>query len=571
MGIKQKSSELLLDYNIGPLIPTTEQTYLKPKILIENKKKLENKKNSKTVIKNSVFSENTKENYNKNQKLFQLNEQNIKKIYGEKYKELSEEDKIHLFDRKINNSEIKEKINLNITMKNPNKDYKYETEIYDDDNKLITKTEQQQSDKNENILIDTEMLYKFAKSQSITIVINKHINLNETIRTKMTIPLQKIISKNNNENYEEKIEKFQDNEIINIDYDSPKENKDEKLIELNFNTDQNEDKNANISYSIQKDNKILFKSAVCNCTNIKNSDKLKLSDLQPEFEISFYNEEFEEKKVKIKTEELEYGVIENIELPNIDKLKIKISSEEKKSNNFIKLLKKGLNLDLSIAIDFTESNGYPFFDNSLHKIKDGFVNNYEKAIRENYIILSQYNKKDRYDVYGFGANINHEFKKIFNINGTDDPGIEGLENIIAEYKKTVNNVEFSGLTYFAPIVQEIKKKLENNNDKTFNYNILLIISDGLIHDIDQTIDSIIEASKFPISFIIIGIGSDVTDDMKKLNGERGKLISSKGETLNKDIVQYVHFNDYADDLNKLTEAVLKYIPDQISNYYKDKL
>ena len=59
--------------------------------------------------------------------------------------------------------------------------------------------------------------------------------------------------------------------------------------------------------------------------------------------------------------------------------------------------------------------------------------------------------------------------------------------------------------------------------------------------------------------------------MKKLNGERGKLISSKGETLNKDIVQYVHFNDYADDLNKLTEAVLKYIPDQISNYYNDKL
>ena len=38
MGIKQKSSELLLDYNIGPLIPTTEQTYLKPKILIEKKK-----------------------------------------------------------------------------------------------------------------------------------------------------------------------------------------------------------------------------------------------------------------------------------------------------------------------------------------------------------------------------------------------------------------------------------------------------------------------------------------------------------------------------------------------------
>ena len=228
-------------------------------------------------------------------------------------------------------------------------------------------------------------------------------------------------------------------------------------------------------------------------------------------------------------------------------------------------------MDLSIAIDFTASNGDPDRDYSLHKIKDGFVNNYEKAIRENYIILSQYNKKDRYDIYDFGADIDNEFKEIFIINGTDDPGIEGIENIIAEYKKTVNNVEFSGVTYFAPIVKEIRIKLEDNNDNTFNYHILLIISDGEIFDIDETIDSIIEASKFPISFIIIGIGSDVTDDMKKLNGERGKLISSKGETLNKDIVQYVHFNDYAYDLNKLTEAVLKYIPDQISNYYNDKL
>ena len=59
--------------------------------------------------------------------------------------------------------------------------------------------------------------------------------------------------------------------------------------------------------------------------------------------------------------------------------------------------------------------------------------------------------------------------------------------------------------------------------------------------------------------------------MKILNGENGKLISSKGVVLSKDIIQYVHFNDYANDLAKLTEAVLKYIPGQISDYYKDKL
>ena len=518
------------------------------------------------------FSEEIKENYNKNIKLFQLNENYISQIYGDKKNDLTEDEKIHLFDRKINNCEIEEKINLNITLKNPKEECKYEVEIYDDEDKLITKKEQL-SDKNEITLTDnSEIIYKFTSSQSINIILIKHINSNENIRTKMTVPLKKIISKTtNDEKYEEKIDNFNDNELINIDLDSPKENNDEKCVQLNFNTDENNYSNKNVSYAIQKDDKILFKSAFCNSSNIKKSDRIKISDLEPEFELLFYNEEFQEKKVKIKTEELKSGITENINFPNSDNLKIKISSEDIACNNFIKLLKKGLNLDLSIAIDFTASNGYPDENDSLHRIKYGFVNNYEKAIREHYNIISTYNKKDKYDVYGFGADIDGEFKEIFNINGKEDPSITGIDNIISEYKKTVNSVELSGGTYFAPIIKNINKKLESNTEKKFNYNILLIISDGSIFDIEETIDSIIEISKYPISFIIIGVGDDVTSDMKTLNGENGKLISSNGETLNKDIVQYVHFNDYANDLNKLTKAVLKYIPEQISNYFKDEL
>ena len=109
--------------------------------------------------------------------------------------------------------------------------------------------------------------------------------------------------------------------------------------------------------------------------------------------------------------------------------------------------------------------------------------------------------------------------------------------------------------------------MEKNKINYYDYHILIIISDGKIDDIQETIDSIIEASSYPVSFIIIGIGDDVTFDMRTLNGENGKLISSKGKVLNKDIVQYVHFNFYANDLNKLTKEVLKYIPDQISKYY----
>ena len=509
--------------------------------------------------------------FKKNVQLFELIEQSSKNTCGEKTSS-QEEKKKFLFDKKINNCEIEEKINLNITMKNPNKEYKYEIGIYDDEDKLISKSEKK-SDKDEITLINnSELTYKFTKSKYITLELIKHINSNEKIITKKKIPLQSIISKNNNKNYEEKIENSKDNETINIGYGLSKEMKDQRVIELNFKANNNNNNNANICYCVQKDNKLLFKSASCNVSNIKKSDKIKLSDLEPEFEISFIshnNEKFKEQKVKIKTEELKNGV--NIDLPNIDNLNINISSEETKYTSFIELLeKKNINLVLSIAIDFTGSNGNPQCNWSLHKIKDGFMNNYEKAMREFHKIISPYNKQDKYNVYGFGADIDYKFKEIFNLNRLDDPSIIGIENIISEYKNGVMNLIYGGHTFFAPVIQEVKTRIEQSKDINSNYHILLIISDGGIEDREKTIDRIIEASKLPISFIIIGIGAHVTDDMKILNGEKGKLISSNGEKLNKDIVQYVHFNDYGNDLTKLADDVLKYIPAQITSYFRDK-
>ena len=543
----------------------------------EEEKRIKEQRERKIEEDRKLFLEqqekaiNAFKNYSENKNLKLLNNSNIKKIYGEKSKELTNDKILHMLDRKINNCEINEKLNLKITLKKPKKEYLYEAEIYDDENKLISKTEQK-SENDEITLIDnSEIFHKFTKTQSITLVLIKHINSLEQIRTVKLLNLNKIISNNNNENFEENVDNFKDNELINVAINIPKEKENDKIIELNFNTEENGDNDYNIFYSIQKNDNILFKSPVCKASYLKKSDKIKLKDLEPEFEISFYNEEYEEKKIKIKTEDLKNGVIENIDLINSNNLKVKITSEEKESNNFIKLLKKGLNLDLSIAIDFTGSNGDPNFENSLHYINNGFINNYEKAIRENIKIISMYNKSDKYDVYGFGADLDGEFKAIFNLNRTDSPSVQGIENVIRKYKETVNSVYFSGGTYFAPIIKEIKRKVELNHNNNFNYHILLIISDGYIHDIQETINSIIEASKYPISFIIIGVGADVNYDMKVLNGENGKLVSSSGELLNKDNVQYVHFNDYADDLNKLTEAVLKYIPDQISDYYKDKI
>ena len=164
-------------------------------------------------------------------KLMELAKKNINDIFGEKAQELTFEEEMHLLNKKINNCEIKEKIKLNIKLKNPNQSSKYEYSITDEEGNIIGKSEKTEGQKEIILCENSEMDYSFTKRKGITITIIKHINDIERITTKKTISLQKLFS---SENYEEKIDNFSDNELIDINYDLPEEKKDEKYICINF-------------------------------------------------------------------------------------------------------------------------------------------------------------------------------------------------------------------------------------------------------------------------------------------------------------------------------------------------
>ena len=528
-----------------------------------------------TISCRTYDTQRASENIRNNEKLKAQIDNNLNKIFGAelKKKNLNFEQKYHLFDRKINNCEEKEKINLTVKIKNPKPEYEYDSKIYDEYKKLVAESEKQKGEKEIILYNNLKVDYVFSKKTSYTYEIRKTLLDGAEIKSEMDIPLNQILSAEENQNYEKEIDNFNDNEIINIGFDSndnSEENQKEKDIQLFFETKNQEYLSNVISYSIQKDNKIIYKSPFCNCSHIKQTDKIPLSLLEPEFELSFYNKNYDEQKITTTTEELLNQKTKNvaIELPDMEKIEIVISIEKFDKISLIKLKKDGLNIDLSIAIDFTGSNGSPDYSSSLHYIKNGFINNYEKSIRACCDILSVYNKKDEYEVFGFGANVNGEFSNCFNINFNENSKIKGVENIIKEYKNSVNRVDFSGGTYFAPVINSINSKIKSSK-QNLNYNILMIISDGYVHDIDNIIDRIVESSKLPLSVIIIGVGADVTSDMKKLNGEDGKLIDSSGEGLEKDIVQYVHFNDYNENIEKLTQEVFRYIPQQIKDYFQN--
>ena len=98
--------------------------------------------------------------------------------------------------------------------------------------------------------------------------------------------------------------------------------------------------------------------------------------------------------------------------------------------------------------------------------------------------------------------------------------------------------------------------------------MILIITDGTIHDFDETKNIIIKSSYLPFSVIVIGVGNEDFTAMKELDADKTELIDKNGNKAERDIIQFVKFIDYVNDPLKLAEEVLMEIPTQIEQYYR---
>ena len=100
----------------------------------------------------------------------------------------------------------------------------------------------------------------------------------------------------------------------------------------------------------------------------------------------------------------------------------------------------------------------------------------------------------------------------------------------------------------------------------------MILTGGIINDMNETIDSIVEGSKLPLSIVIIGIGNADFTNMVFLDGDKIPLKNFSGEIRKRDIVQFVEFKKFKvkngdNNADELAEEVLKEIPRQIEEYY----
>ena len=228
-------------------------------------------------------------------------------------------------------------------------------------------------------------------------------------------------------------------------------------------------------------------------------------------------------------------------------------------------------MSVILAIDFTGSNGDPRTPSSLHAIKEDSYNDYQQAIHSVCEILLCYDYDKKVKMYGFGgipagkSEVSHCFP--LDGEGNDGDGIEGLDGIMAAYQNALMGVTLNGPTYFSGI---IKKAAEiSRNEKSCGsqvYTIQLIITDGIIGDMSETIDHIVGASDLPLSIVIVGVGNADFGNMDALDSDDKKLVSTRGYVASRDIVQFVPFDKFKSNKEKLAEEVLEEIPTQLLEY-----
>ncbi|KAM9654997.1 copine-9 isoform 13-T13 [Morphnus guianensis] len=271
---------------------------------------------------------------------------------------------------------------------------------------------------------------------------------------------------------------------------------------------------------------------------------------------------------------------------------------------FVDYIRGGTQLNFTVAIDFTASNGMPSQPTSLHYASPYQLSAYALALKAVGEIIQDYDSDKLFPAYGFGAKlppdgkISHQFPLN---NNVDNPSCAGIEGVLESYLQSLRTVQLYGPTNFAPVINQVAGAAAQVTDGS-QYHVLLIITDGVISDMLQTKEAIVtvsapsftvssphvgccpgchpasapQASALPMSIIIVGVGPAEFEAMEELDGDEVR-VSSRGRYAERDIVQFVPFRDYVDDsgnqvlsMARLAKDVLAEIPEQLLSYMKTR-
>ncbi|XP_052192153.1 protein BONZAI 3-like isoform X3 [Diospyros lotus] len=248
---------------------------------------------------------------------------------------------------------------------------------------------------------------------------------------------------------------------------------------------------------------------------------------------------------------------------------------EKKVYSFLDYVSSGFELNFLVAVDFTASNGNPRSPDSLHYIDPaGRLNAYQQAIMEVGEVLQFYDSDRRFPAWGFGGKTyDGSVSHCFNLNGSaSDSEVEGIEGIMAAYSSALYNISLSGPTLFGQVINKAAEiathSLSHNISKYF---VLLIITDGVLTDLQETKNALVRASDLPLSVLIVGVGNADFKQMEILDADNGqRLESSTGRIATRDIVQFVPLREIYGGQISVVQSLLEELPGQFLTYMSSR-
>jgi len=179
------------------------------------------------------------------------------------------------------------------------------------------------------------------------------------------------------------------------------------------------------------------------------------------------------------------------------------------------LRKAGLeSSNLIIGIDYTKSNQWTgkrtFNGRCMHEIDADKLNPYQQVINIIGKTLEVFDDDKQIPAFGFGDETTKD-RSVFPFfpNRT----CYTFNEVLSRYTEITPHVTLAGPTSFAPIIYEAINIVKENK----SYHILVIVADGQVTNEKETINAIVEASKYPLSIVLVGVGDGPWETMKEFD------------------------------------------------------
>ena len=227
--------------------------------------------------------------------------------------------------------------------------------------------------------------------------------------------------------------------------------------------------------------------------------------------------------------------------------------------------------------------GDPRTPGTLHHKTSEFVNDYEEAIMAIDDALSPYSSSKEYVVWGFGAKFGGVVRHIFQCGST--PTASGVQGVLDAYRSIFqSDLVMSGPTVFVQVLQAAALRARKHHVRFFQsrwivcvsvifsdliffrlanwqeqmksnrrYCVLLIITDGMVDDVEETKRKLHVYRGMPLSVIIVGVGRAEFKGMNALCNEGTRAT-------------FVEFRQHQSDPSSMAKAALKDLPRHIVDY-----